>query len=89
MKCLHKCNNETVLKKVASKLQKNSTFGNSLKLSYSQLTPADCVAIRHFITHLQELSVVVFSSNKVADQGVVHLCGAKKDGNCKLTELNL
>ena len=53
MKCLHECNNETVLKKVASKLQKNSMFGNRLDLSDSQLTPADCPAIGHFITHLQ------------------------------------
>ena len=89
IKCLHECNNETVLKEVASKLQKNSMFGNSLKLSYSQLTPADCTAIGHFITHLQELSELVLSSNNVADQGVAHLCGALKDENCKLTKLDL
>ena len=70
-------------------MQKNSMFSNRLDLSCSQLTPADCAAIGHFITHLQELSEVVLSSNKVADQGVAHLCGALKDGNCKLMELNL
>ena len=87
MKCLHECNNETVLKKVASKLQKNSMFGNRLDLSDSQLTPADCPAIGHFITHLHKRSELVLCN--VADQGVAHLCGALKDGNCKLTKLSL
>jgi len=89
MKCLHECNNETILKKVASKLQKNSKFGNRLDLSSSQVTPADCTAIAHFITHLQELSELVLFANNVADQGVAHLCGALKDGNCKLRKLDL
>ena len=89
IKCLHESNNETVLKEVASNLQKNSMFGNSLELSASKLTPADCTAIEHFITHLQELSELDLSFNNVADQGVAHLCGALKDGNCKLTKLNL
>ena len=89
MKCLHECSNETVLKKVASKLEKNNTFGNSLDLSYCQLTPVDCTAIGHFITHLQELSELALSSNNVGDQGVAHLCDALKDVNCKLTKLDL
>ena len=91
MKCLHECNNETVLKKVASKLEKNNTFhfGNSLDLTGSHVTPADCTAIGNFITHLQELSELVLSSNNVGDQGVALLCDALKDVNCKLTKLNL
>ena len=89
MKCLHECNNETVLKNVALKLQKNSMFGNRLNLFYSHLTPADCIAVGHFITHLQEVSELNLFGNNVADQGVPHLCDALKDGNCKLTELNL
>ena len=89
IKCLHECNNETILEKVASKLQENSKFGNRLDLSGTQVTPADCTSIAHFLTHLQEPSVLDLSDNNVADEGVAHLCGALKDGNCKLTGLDL
>ena len=35
---------------------------------------------------IQKLTELNLKDNNITDQGVVHLCGALKDGNSKLTE---
>ncbi len=89
MKCLHENNNETLVKKAASELQKNSKFSNKIDLSWCQATPVYCMAIAVFIKHLHELTELDLNNNNITDQGVSHLCDALKDVNCKLTEVNL
>ena len=89
IKCLHENNNETVVEKAASELQRNSKFRKKIDLSLCQVTPVDCMAISFFIKHLHELTELNLYSNSITDQGVSHLCDALKDVNCKLTELNL
>ncbi len=90
MKCLHEYNNETLVQKAASELQKNSEFNSRIDLSWCQLTPVDCTAIAFFIKHLHvEYTELNLSYNNITAQGVSHLCEALKDVNCKLTLLNL
>ncbi len=89
MKCLHEHNNESIVKKAASELQKNYKFKNRIILSDCQVTPADCTAIVYFIKHLHELTELDLSYNSVKDEGLLPLCDSLKDVNCKLTNLNL
>jgi len=88
MKCLHGYNDEGVVEKAASELQKDSKFIKSrIDLSQCQVTPADCTAITFFIKHLHDLTGLNVGHNSLTDQGVLHLCDALID--CKLTRLNL
>ena len=89
MKCLHEYNDEAVVEKAASELQKDSKFTNRIDLSSCQVTPADCMAIAFFLKHLQKPTELNLGDNSITDQGVLHLCGALKHVNCKLTQLNL
>ena len=89
MKCLHEYNDEAVVEKAASELQKDSKFTNRIDLSACQVTPADCIAITFFIKHLHKPTQLNLGSSIITDQGVLHLCGALKYVNCKLTKLNL
>ena len=89
MKCLHEYNDEAVVEKAASELQKDSKFTNRIDLSAYQVTPADCIAITFFIKHLHKPTQLNLGSSIITDQGVLHLCGALKYVNCKLTKLNL
>ena len=89
MRCLHEYNDEAVVEKAASELQKDCNFSNRIDLSFCGVTPADCIAIAFFIKHLHKCTALNFASNSIADQGVLHLCDALKDVNCKLTQLDL
>ena len=89
IKCLLEYNNETVVEKAASELQRNSKFSNRIDLSFCQVTPVDCVAIAFFIKHLHELNELNLGYNNITDEGVFHLHDVLKYANCKLTELNL
>ena len=89
MKCLHEYNDATIVEKAASLLQKNKTFNNKIDLSYSEITPVDCVAIVFFINKLHNLMELNLSSNKISDQGVSFLCSVVRDGHCTLNTLDL
>ena len=89
MKCLHEYNEEAVVEKAASELEKDSKFTNRINLSSCQITPVDCIAITFFIKHLQKPTQLNLTCSIIHDQGVLHLCGALKHVNCKLTQLDL
>ena len=89
MKCLHEYSDEAVVERAASQLQKDHEFTNRIDLSQCQVTPVDCIVIACFIKHLHKLTQLNLSGNSIADQGVLHLCDALKEVNCKLTQLNL
>jgi len=89
MKCLHEYKDEAVVERAASELQKDSKFNNRIDLSHCQVTPVDCIAITFFIKHLRDLTQLSLSYNFITDQGVLHLCDALKDANCKLAKLDL
>ncbi len=89
IRCLHEYNDDSTMKRAASELRKNSNFKNRMDLCSCQVTPVDCIAIVHFIKHLDELTQLNLDANSITDQGVSHLCDALKDVNCKLTKLHL
>ena len=89
LKCLYEYNDETVVKKAASELHKNSKFDNEIDFSGCQVSSIECKAITYFVKHLTEVTVLNLSNTSITNQGVLNLCGTLKLENCKLTQLDL
>ena len=85
VKCVHEVHDSMITEAAAKKLDGGGDSGFNLRSS--NIEPMDCRGLFELLVHVQNLTVLDLSRNRISDQGVHELCKLLREG--RLNNLNI